>query len=106
MDQLKSIVREEVAKYAGSGRGANIILFPSLDDEHEVYNVVAVDYPVRHEVALVMVLARLVGDKVVIEEDTTNKPLVDALLQRGVPRERIVLAYQGEPIPDAEYFAL
>lgn len=103
---LESIVREEVRKYAGNGRGANIILFPSLDDENKVYNVVAVDYPVRNEYALVLVFARVVGDKVVIEEDTTNKPLVDALLQRGIPREQIVLAYQGEPIPDAEHFAL
>lgn len=106
MDSLKTILREEVAKYAGGGRGANIILFPLLDDEHQVYGVNAVDYPTREEVAGVVVLARIVGDKVVIEEDTTDKKLVDALLQRGIPRAQIVLAYSGEPIPDAERFAL
>lgn len=106
MDTLKSIVREEVAKYSGSGRGANIILFPSLDDENGVYNVVAIDYPIRNDIALVIVFARIVGNKVVIEEDTTDKPLVDALIQRGIPREQIILAYTGEPIPDAERFAL
>jgi hypothetical protein len=40
------------------------------------------------------------------EEDPTDKKLVDALLQRGIPREQIVLAYAGEPIPDAEQFEL
>lgn len=106
MDRLTEITREEVSKYAGNGRGANIILFPMLDDERQTYSVVAVDYPTREDIALVFVLARIVGDKVVIEEDTTDKKLVDALLQRGIPRQQIILAYEGEPIPDAERFAL
>lgn len=106
MDRLNEITREEVRKYAGRGRGANAILFPLLDEERMTYTVIAVDYPIREDVALVVVLARVVDDKVVIEEDTTDKKLVDALLQRGIPREQIVLAYDGEPIPDAERFAL
>jgi hypothetical protein len=106
MGGLVDIVREEVAKYAGNGRGANIILFPILDDVHQTYTVTAVDYPVREDIALIMVLARVVGDKVVIQEDTTDKKLVDALLQRGIPRSQIVLAYDGEPIPDAEKYEL
>lgn len=61
---------------------------------------------VREDIALVVVLARVVGDKVVIEEDNTDKKLIDALRQRGIPREQIILAYAGEPIPDAEKFDL
>lgn len=106
MVQLNDIVREEVAKYAGSGRGINAILFPLLDDARNTYAVNAVDYPTREDYAMVVVLARVVGDKVVIEEDTTDKKLIDALLQRGIPRSQIVLAYSGEPIPDAEQFEL
>lgn len=66
----------------------------------------AVDYPKLREVAGVVVLARIVSNKVVIEEDTTDKQLVDALLQRGVAREQIVLAYTDEPIPDAAQYEL
>ena len=106
MEELAKIVREEVRKYAAGGRGANILLFPILDDELKTYAVNAVDYPKRGDSAGVVVLARLVGDKVVIEEDATDKRLVDALMQRGVPRDHIVLAYAGEPIPDAEHFEL
>jgi hypothetical protein len=106
MDRLKETLREEVIKYAAGGRGANAILFPVLDDAAQTYTVIAVDYPIREEIALVVVLARIVGDQVVIEEDTTDKKLVDALLQRGIPRGQIVLAYADEPIPDAERFVL
>lgn len=55
MDTLTQILKEEVSAYAGNGRGANILLFPILDDVHHTY---AVDYPTREDVALVIVLAR------------------------------------------------
>ena len=103
MGDLKTILREEVEKYAGSGRSFGLLLFPVSDDERAVYAVNAVDDPIRDDidgVAGVVVLARMMGETIVIEEDATDKPLVDALLQRGVPREKIVLAYAGEPRPD------
>ncbi len=99
MDRLTEIVKEEVEKYAGSGQGIGIRLFPILDDTRQIYTVNAVDYPARENGYFVVVLARVVGDKVIIEEDVTDKPLLDALLQRGIPREKIILAYAGEPEP-------
>lgn len=106
MDILKQTLREEVEKYAAGGRGANILLFAILDDEQGLYAVNAVDYPKREDVAGVVILARLVGNRVVVEEDMTDKKLVEALQQRGIPRDQIVLAYEGEPIPDAAKFEL
>jgi hypothetical protein len=106
MDILRQTVREEVEKYAAGGRGANILLFAILDDDRGIYAVNAVDYPKRDDVAGVVVLARIVGNRVVIEEDMTDKKLVDALQQRGILRDQIILAYAGEPIPDAAQFEL
>lgn len=100
MAGLNEIVRTEVQKYAGDGRGYQIRLFAVLDDLRQEYLVVSVDYPRYKTMAAVVVLARILGDKVIIEEDTTNKPLVEALVQQGIPREQIILAYQGEPVPD------
>lgn len=106
MDILKKTVREEVEKYAAGGRGANILLFAILDDERGIYAVNAVDYPKRDNVAGVVVLARIVGNRIVIEEDMTDKKLVDVLQQRGISRDQILLAYADEPIPDAAQFEL
>jgi hypothetical protein len=105
MGELKETLKKEVRKYASNGRGLNLMLFPLLDDESQVYAVSAVNYPKREpdDVAGIVVLARIAGGKIVIEEDMTDKKLIDALLQQGVPREKIVLAYDGEPIPDPDY---
>jgi predicted NBD/HSP70 family sugar kinase len=96
MDNLLTIVRQEVEKYVGSGRGINLQLFPLLDDEHQTYAVIAVDYPSRHTVAGVVIFARVAGHQVIIEEDVTNKKLVDALIQNGIARQNMILAYEGE----------
>jgi hypothetical protein len=100
MGELKDIVREEVAWYAGNGRGANVRLFPAFDEARQTYIVTSVLYPDYKDTAAVVVLVRIVGDRVVIEEDNTDRPLEKRLLNRGIPREKIVLAYKGEPPPD------
>jgi hypothetical protein len=46
-------------------------------------------------------VVRLIGEKVIIERDVNDKPLVDALLQAGIPRGQIVLAYAGESVNEA-----
>jgi hypothetical protein len=100
MAQLAEIVKEAVFWYAGGG--LNVKTFALSNEEKGVYAVNVVDSPVRHQPAGVVVLAQIVGDKVIIEEDTTDRPLYVALMERGIPREKIILAYVGEKLPDAE----
>ena len=46
-------------------------------------------------------VARLMDDRIIIERNVNDKPLVDALLQAGLPRGQIVLAYAGESAGEA-----
>jgi hypothetical protein len=46
-------------------------------------------------------VARVADGRIVIERDINNKPLVAALVEAGIPRDRIVLAYEGESINEA-----
>lgn len=100
LEDMKRILREEVRKYAGRGWGAGLRLFAILDDERDVYAVNAVGYPKHNSHNMVVVMARLLDDKIVIEVDNTNKWLIDALLQRGIQREQVILAHNGEPVPE------
>ncbi len=43
-------------------------------------------------------MVRVVDDFVVIEHDIHDRPLWQALVRAGVPREKIVLAYVGETL--------
>lgn len=98
MDSLGAVLIQELDKYTGVG--ANCVLIPFYDHAHQHYAVAGFDFPRRKQPADVVIAARIVADKIVIDEDMTDKKLVDALLQQGVPRDKIILAYEGEPAPE------
>lgn len=98
MDQLEQIVRNAVFWYAGGG--PKLLAFPVENIEKKVYAVILIDRPTRKQPANAVVVARIAGDKVIIEEDFTDRPLVDRLLEAGIPREQIVLKYAGEQLPE------
>lgn len=97
--ELDSITRREVEKYAADSYRAT--LYPILDNTQKLYAVILVPDVPRPFPTRVVVMAQVIGEQVVILEDTTDKPLVDALIiNGGVPREQIVLAYKGKSMED------
>lgn len=97
---LMKLTRQEVKRYAGYSPIAK--LYPILDDNSRTYVVVIIEDDPARRPADVVVMARVVGDTIIIDEDTTDKPLYEALMHNaGIPREQIVLAYAGETAPDA-----
>ncbi|SRR5258708_24285456 len=91
MASLASIVKEVVFSYASSG--LNLRTYALSDEEQKIYAVNVVDWPERHRPAAVVVLARVEGEQVIIEEDLTDRPLVEALVSAGISREQIILKY-------------
>ena len=94
MASLASIVKEVVFSYASGG--LNLRTFALSNEDQKVYSVNVIDWPERHRPASVVVLARVEGEQVIVEEDLTDRPLVEALVTAGIPREQIVLKY-AEP---------
>jgi len=94
MASLASIVKEVVFSYASGG--LNLRTFALSNEDQGVYSVNVIDWPEHHRPASVVVLARVEGEQVIVEEDLTDRPLVEALVTAGIPREQIVLKY-AEP---------
>lgn len=91
---LKQILLEEMHKY--TGEGLNDYAYLTSNETEQLYTIVDIaDIRGKRVIAVVM-LVRLVADRIIIELDHHNKMLVDALRARGVPPEQIVLAYAGE----------
>lgn len=90
-------VDHEVNLYAAGSD--TVSLHPLVDDDRLNYAVIAVSnmQTGAEQSVSVVVMARVVDEVVEVEVDSTDSPLVDALMVNGgVPRERIVLAYKGE----------
>lgn len=97
LNTLAQIVRSIVQDYSGLSIGSTT--YAVNDDVQRIYTVVIVpDHPRRFK-ARVMVMARIVDDTVIIDEDTTDRPLVSELVRAGISREKIVLAYLPEESP-------
>jgi hypothetical protein len=69
------------------------------DPDQQIYLVLVVHDRPRPFPTRVDVMAHIVNDWVVIDEDTTDRPLVDQLVERGIPRDRIVRLYAGDSLP-------
>jgi len=97
--ELTSVVQHEVEDYA-RGETFGGFTYPITDVEKQAYTVLIVpDQPKKHH-AVVVVAARIVNDKVIIDEDITDRPLWEELVRAGIPREQIILTYAGEKLPD------
>jgi hypothetical protein len=90
----------EAAMRDYAGRVLNGHSYFMKDDAEQVMSVVAQFVFQGKHYLDTSLLARVVGNRIIIEDDKTNKPLVDALLQAGVPREQIVLTYAGEQVEE------
>lgn len=95
---LAAVVQRAVDWYAQGG-DSKAVSYPLTDHQRRSYAVVVVPDLPRPFKARVVVMARIVDDMVIIDEDTTDRPLVDALVKAGIPRDRIVLLYAGEEAP-------
>ena len=96
MDILKDTVRAVMAGYARKGLNSHSDL--THNDDYTVLTVVTTVN--GKNTPFMSLLVRILADMVVIERDQNDKPLVDALVQAGIPRHRIVLVYAGEPAPE------
>ena len=95
---LAAVVQRVVESYSGPAIQAASHLL--IDHQRRSYAVVVVPDLPRPFKARVVVMARIVDDMVIIDEDTTDRPLVDELVKAGIPREKIVLLYAGEQVPE------
>jgi hypothetical protein len=98
MASLNEIVKEVVSSYASGG--LNLRTYPLSNEEKGIYAVNVIDWPQHRRPVGVVVLAHVEGDKVIIEEDLTDRrsPLVDALVAAGVAKEQIVLKYREDAL--------
>jgi hypothetical protein len=98
ISDLARIVQPEVAAYHTIAWKAKSYYL--ADDKNQIYAVIDIperEHPIEDRPAII-VMARIDGERVIIVEDITDRPLYEALMRAGIPREQIVLAYAGESL--------
>jgi hypothetical protein len=99
MDTINEIVHREVNDYVG--QGANGYSYLIENPEQTAWSVVFVLNLDGKRVVRTGLIVRLWNNQVLIEQDTNDPPLVYGLTNAGIPRNQIILAYAGEPVPES-----
>jgi len=100
MDRVEASVYDVMAEY--SGEALNGVLYLLQNADKTILSVIGQSVQRGERHTSVNLLVRAADDFIVIEHDANNKPLYEALMQAGIPRERIILAYAGETIPKSK----
>ncbi|MCC6613251.1 MAG: XisI protein [Anaerolineae bacterium] len=98
MDTLRDTLKHVMAGYAKTGLNGYTFLTANADETQFV--VTGIGHIRGERVVNTALVAQLKGDMIIIERDSTDKPLVHALLDAGISRKQIILAYKGEPVPE------
>jgi hypothetical protein len=98
MDTTRETLIRELEKYAGRAFNGYSYLDSNSDQTHFV--ITSVGQIRERRVVNTAIIVQLINNKIIIDRDIFDKPLVEALVQAGIPRSQIVLAYAGEPVSE------
>lgn len=76
-----------------------------MDEERGHYMLMRLGWQGQKRVKWMIIFARVKGGKILIEHDTTEDGIATELLEAGVPKEDIVLAFHAPELRELTEFA-
>jgi hypothetical protein len=89
-EQLRKIVQEVLQDFATSANDRLV-----FDTEHDVYQWLQHGWDGMRRIFAVLVHLELRQDRIWVERNNVEPSVVDVLLEKGVPKEQIVLGFQA-----------
>ncbi|MBO0937677.1 XisI protein [Fibrella sp. HMF5335] len=110
MDKLthyRQLIRSLMTEYAGfKPKCGQIDSELIIDKAENHFQVVRVGWLNKHRIHGASLHLDIIGDKIWIQHDSTDSPIADELVEAGVFKEDIVLAFQPEDIRPYTGFAV
>ena len=97
-NSLKDTLIRVLKGYAG--KAWNGYSYLTSSEDYQVFTVVSIAQVRDKHIVDADLIVRLLDTRIIIERDVNDKILADALMQAGIPREQIVLAYAGETVEE------
>ncbi len=107
LERYREIVRRVIREYASYKPSNGQIDTEAIEDrERDHYEVMHVGWDGQRRVHGSVVHIDIIGDKVWLQYDGTSRPVADELIEAGIPREDIVLAFHPPDVRPLTGFAV
>ena len=94
---LRSVIEEIINEYKGDVDYPNVQFHSIVDEKHYRYELIAVGWMNRHErVFNVFFQADIIDNKIWIQADNNEYSIAERLVDNGIAKKDIVLAYYPE----------
>ena len=95
INQYQQIIKQVLTEYVeymadDTSQTEDVLLF---DDENKAYSLFNVGWQNGRRIQIMIVLMRVVGGKIYVEEDNSDYDFVEQLLTAGIRSRDIVLAW-------------
>jgi hypothetical protein len=105
--RYREIVRRVIADYAtGKPAYGDIDMELVIDPERDHYEVLHVGWQGRRRMHGVVLHVDIIDGKIWIQYDGTDRPIADELVEAGIPKEDIVLAFHPADLRKHTGFAV
>lgn len=95
LNRYRDTIKQVIEDYAGwFPRNEEVQTEIVVDADHDHYELIRVGWKDECRVHHSVIHFDIVNGKIWIQQDSTNRPVADALLEAGIPREDIVLGFQ------------
>jgi len=94
---IKAILERELQDYAGEGANGHGTLTRSEDGRE--FSIIVHATARQKQFTFMSLSVSIENDLIIIHQDRNDPALADTLMQVGIPREKIILAYMGESVP-------
>ncbi|HEX4948055.1 MAG TPA: XisI protein [Blastocatellia bacterium] len=107
LNQYREIIRRILEEYASyKPAHGQIERELIIDPTHDHYEIMNVGWHGVRRVHGCVIHLDIINGKIWIQHDGTNRPIADALLEAGVPKEDIVLGFHPEYVRADTEFAV
>lgn len=107
IERYRGILRKVIEEYASHklshGETVTEAIIDPVRDHYEVMNV---GWDKHRRIHGCVIHCDLIGDKIWIQHDGTDRPVAEELIQAGVPKEDIVLGFHSKEVRPFTEFAV
>ncbi|MFN8486861.1 MAG: XisI protein [Caldilineaceae bacterium] len=107
VSHYREIISKIIKEYAGYKPSQGQIETEAIiDPQNDHYEVMHVGWDGVHRIHGSVIHIDIIDEKIWVQYDGTNRPVVDELLAAGVPAEAIVLGFHPENVRQYTGFAI